>query len=870
MDKEKLIRCFVGLCMILFFFGISDKRAAAQTTEQARDVVGLIGIMKEQKDGAFITGAYATREELAYMLVKASAYAAAGENYKVLQLFSDVPSKDRNAEYIQKAAMKGYMSGYSDGKFRPKKAATRKEAIYGTLGILGYTKEDFAGKVSSARYDTFQELGLAKNLSLRENDRLTQADCITIFYNLLNAKQKSGEIYGKTLGYALNEDSVIDYNSVLKMKTKGPLMAEKGWEKQLSQKLEKYKIILGERTISPKSIPTSSILYYAEEAGKIWVYDQKILGSLEAINESQSLPQELVVAGTAYAIEKPDRFKVLMKNNGIQKGMNVVLLLGRDSKVAAILPLNKTLVSDQWQRQTGLDSNKAVIYKNDKEASQQELNQGDIAYFNSKLNTIWVYDKKISGLLQAVTMTQGQPQEFTIAGVNYTVENPKEMKISLKEQAIRVGAPVVLQLGREDKVAGLVKLEGTLAQNNWQQKLTFSPKDGLVYKNGWKAAYEDIGDKAAIYYSNELKTLWVYDKKAYGVLETINPSAADPEEIVVAGKSYDLKTQQPIGYTPDDNNLSGELVENPWGKRLRENGVKEGDNVVLLFGYNNKVIDIQPISKMPVMITGYVLGTQNKVVKNQDQSSGISRILRVVDTDSVIREFPCEDTSIDKGAVVLITFQNTKPVITKAALGNRLETLKNITSKEIAADARLLEIKDQSYHKLTVAQLKQGNYNADNIVYAQLNSKNEITDLIVKNVTDSLYQYGLLKTFTLLGEGDTGFAIQYTFDLGGTEVTMTSDTAQWNVNPGPRAIYAENGKIKDMQALEEVPIAYISEKQANTGDAVYQIADNAAVYFYKNGEYYVSDLEHIGGAKGYRIRGYKRQQGSIRVIIASN
>jgi hypothetical protein len=90
-------------------------------------------------------------------------------------------------------------------------------------------------------------------------------------------------------------------------------------------------------------------------------------------------------------------------------------------------------------------------------------------------------------------------------------------------------------------------------------------------------------------------------------------------------------------------------------------------------------------------------------------------------------------------------------------------------------------------------------------------------------------------------------------------------------NPGPKAIQIVDNELKDMQNLNEVRIAYISGKQANTSEAVYRIADDVLVYFYKNGEYYSGSLEDISNFDGRHVNGYMKQlQGPIRVIIVTD
>lgn len=746
--KHLLKLILMNLIIILVVFGSTGSTASAETESNISSIIDLTGIMKNSNGNPIMKKTYVNRKEFAQMLVQASPYAGEIKSTNQLKLFKDVPKNTRQSAYIQIAVTKGYMSGYLGGKFKPSKAVTFQEAVYSTLCLLGYSKDDFVGQLSDARYDKFKELGLSKNLSCSESDKLTKEDCEILFYNLLNAKQKNGEIYGKSLGYSLNSEDKVDYQSIFVKIVKGPYVAKDGWREKLTSELYSYNILLNGEAITFADIKDNDIVYYAEQAKTIWVYNDKIYGTLD----------------------------------------NIVYSLG-------------------------------------------------------------------------------EPQELTISGTNYAVENSKEMKKTLKNSSIQVGMPVVLLLGLDDKASKILKLSGIVAEDNWQLELTFDIGQGTIYKNGAKVSSSDIESTDVIYYSNELKTLWIYDEKEYGVLEEISPNLSAPESIVVAGKTYYLELH-PLNSSKKASNEVN-LVENVWGDNLQTNGVSEGDNVVVLFGCNGKVADVRTVSEMPVTIIGYVLSLEKKVTKDENQYSTVKQILRIVDTGGTVREFPCNEFAFEKGNIVEVTFKNGSPIITKIGISSSAIP-SDITSKMIAKDARIIDVKDTSYSKLTISELKESNYNVGTILYYKLNSSDELTDLILYNASDSLYQFGLLKKVSCFSEEAGSFYYEFIFDIGGTETTISTDLPQWNFTLGPKILQFSNNQLKDMQNMKEVSIAYISGKQANTGDAVYRITDDVIVYFYKNGEYYKGTLSDATNTNNCRVLGYVNQsQGPIRIIIVS-
>jgi hypothetical protein len=730
---------------ITFF---AESKVYAQTDSTVSEIIDLTGITRDTKGNPVVDGKYVTRAELAQMLVSASSYAGEVNRASKTKLFKDVSNSNQSA-YIEIAVSKAYMSGYLRGEFKPDKAVTFKEAIYGTLAILGYTNEDFSGKLTDARYDKFRELGLNDNLSLSETDKLTKKKCEILFYNLLNAKMKSGDVYAKSLGYSLNENNKIDYQALLAIKTKGPVVTKSGWDKVLKNKLYSYKIWRDGMAVTANMVDDSSIAYYAEQSRTIWIYSQKIYGTLDNISYNAGKPRVFTVAGTDYTIEKPEDMNKLIKDTGIQKGMLIILLLGRNDEVAYILPIQ-----------------------------------------------------------------------------------------SMKADSI------------------------------WHNKLSFDVNSATVYKNGSKVTADDIESGDVIYYSNELKTLWAYNKKAFGVIKTITPNTATPQSVVVAGVTYSLDLS-PIDSTADSIDKTNNLVENAWGKRLDENGIEEGDNVVVLFGYDGKVADICTVDKMAVTLTGYVLSVADKIVKDEGTySSGMKRVIKMVDTQGVVREFPCTDTSIDKQTIVLVSFKDGQPIIAKVnTTQNRVPS--DINTKKMAEGVRLLEINNQNFSVITAKELQNIAWSEAQVVYYQLNSKDEITDLILSNVTYSAYKYALLKKVVFPEFDSFGGLIQFTFAVGDTELSLTADSVKGDMNPGPKALSVQDNKIVDIQPLTQVQVSYIKDMQANTGDAVARISDDVQVYFYTKGEYYSAKLENITNFKSNGIKGYMDLQGLIRIIIVT-
>lgn len=862
MNKAKYIIkvCFMCLLLGIFISGAAGMKAYA-SENKITDIMDLSGITRDKTGNSIVKGKYATREEFAQMLVQASSYNDEVKNTNRLSLFQDVNKESSKAAYIQLAVSKGYMSGYLGGVFKPKKAVSLQEAVYGALNLLGYPKTDFTGNMSDARYAKFKELGLGKNLSCSANSKLTKKDCENLFYNVLNAKLKTGDIYGKALGYTVDEDGKIDASAMFDKKVEGPYLTKSGWSKVLSRKLSTYSILLNNKKADAADIKNGSVAYYSESANKVWVYTHKVYGNLDSITSNNNLVQELSVSGTNYSVDQPKKMNDMIRNADIKKGMLVALILGRDGTASYIAPIKSTLAVGNWQQKASLSLSKCTILKNNLKASPKDIKDSDVIYYSKELSRIWDFDKKVFGSLDNVTYDQNEPQQIAVSGVNYTVKSPEEINKELKASSIQNGTVVVALFGWDDKVSNILPLSSRLAGANWQQDLSFNTSEVNIYKDGNRVTSANVDSNDIIYYNSKMQTVWAYGKKVYGVIKSISPNLSAPDQAIIAGKTYTLKLNPINGAA----NSSSDPSENAWGKLFREEGIHEGDNVVASLGFNGQVVDISTVEKMPVTFAGYVLKFSEMPVKDTNSNeSSLSPSIQIVDTEGVIREFPCSDKSFNIGAIVEVSFTNNKPVVTTINSDTFKNNSTGFIDPKVAAGARILEVKDLTYNTITTAQLREINWGSGNVLYCRRNTAGEISDLILKYIPSSTYQYGFLKKAT----GDDFGGLVLTFDFGGTDTTITTNNPNGSTALGAKAVQIVDGSIKEMKDLTGIQLSYISGNQANTGSDVYRIADDAVVYLYKDGNYYKETLEDVTNFSTYKVKGYiEPTQDIIHVII---
>ena len=178
-----------------------------------------------------------SRGEFAKMIAKSSKYKDSVSSISQSDVFKDVKKDNQYASYIKLVAKEGYMSGYLGGMFRPENAVTYRDLVRAIISLLGYTNEDFVGDQINGRYELFCSLDLNENIIDRDiNGLVNKKDCVNAIYNMLKAKNKSGQTYGTSnFNLSINSDGELNASGLLKVKMNGPYILKKG--QSLSQML---------------------------------------------------------------------------------------------------------------------------------------------------------------------------------------------------------------------------------------------------------------------------------------------------------------------------------------------------------------------------------------------------------------------------------------------------------------------------------------------------------------------------------------------------------------------------------------------------------------------------------------------------------
>lgn len=331
-------KLFAGLLAVLLTAALvlpalpasaADETAVQQTIQAMGVIVG------DEKGNLDLSGSV-TRAQFAKMMIAASTYKDSVSAASGSSPFKDVRYTHWAASYVQTAVNAGWLTGYTDGTFRPDKTVTLEEAASAVLRMLGYTASDFYGAYPAAQLAKFASLGLGENISKTQGQTLSRRDCMYLFYNLMGTKTASGSYYGTTLGYSVNTAGEVDYSSLILENMQGPFVLESG---ALTSALSftPSAVYLNGASSSLSAAALYDVYYYNADMRTVWIYRNQVSGVYTAASPSTAAPSAVTVAGSAYTLASSSAAYALSDLGDYGIGDTVTLLLGRDGTVVGVI-----------------------------------------------------------------------------------------------------------------------------------------------------------------------------------------------------------------------------------------------------------------------------------------------------------------------------------------------------------------------------------------------------------------------------------------------------------------------------------------------------------------------------------------------------
>lgn len=322
----------VGLLML----PVSARSTTVPAQQEVTQAVNALGIMVGDEQGNMQLDRTVTRAEFITMAVKASPN---GDQVGQASTspYPDVPYTHWAAGYVEAGVAAGLITGYSDGTFRPSNQITLAEGVTIVLQLLGYGSDSFSGAYPSPQMALYHSLKLERGLSAQNsNDVLTRHDAMYLFYNILSTNSKSGTPYINSLGHSLNAAGEVDLVALINDVMDGPLVTTGNWQSSIPFSLSGATVTRNGDPSSLSKVQENDVIYWCQSMRTLWVYSEKVVGTIQSIAPSTAAPTAVTIGGRSYELDSASAVYALSDLGSYGLGDTVTLLLGRQGKVAAV------------------------------------------------------------------------------------------------------------------------------------------------------------------------------------------------------------------------------------------------------------------------------------------------------------------------------------------------------------------------------------------------------------------------------------------------------------------------------------------------------------------------------------------------------
>ncbi len=301
-------------------------------------ILDVLNIMTYDKNGNFNEGQYVTRAALSKILVNSSKYKGVATASSRISPFADVLHTHWSAPYVSVASKNKFMTGYSDGTFRPERNVLFEETLSATLRLLGYTNEDYTGGYPAGQIAKAEDIGLLEGISAYQGLPMQRSEMAKLVYNFLNTPAKGeSSIYATNLGYTPTSE-LLTIGDVFKDNVTGPVTVKPGTLSSLGHTFARvYKDGNGAKI---SDIENYDIIYYSKNSSSVWAYSRKISGIVNEILPNKESPTSVTVSGVKYPLNYYAAQRAFGLD-GLKAGETVTMLLDKNGNVCDAYPASE-------------------------------------------------------------------------------------------------------------------------------------------------------------------------------------------------------------------------------------------------------------------------------------------------------------------------------------------------------------------------------------------------------------------------------------------------------------------------------------------------------------------------------------------------
>lgn len=401
-------------------------------------------------------------------------------------------------------------------------------------------------------------------------------------------------------------------------------------------------------------------------------------------------------------------------------------------------------------------------------------------------------------------------------------------------------------------------LDGPFVVQSSLSALGISSDGATVYRNGYLSSADAIAKYDVVYYSKGLNSIWAYANAVTGVYQSASPSTASPTSVTVSGNTYSLGTSEAT--------LSLSTL----------GSLNIGDMITLLLGKDGEVVFALPADEYAQDIYGVVTSVSYETYQNAVGNTSTARTLTVIATDGQSYLIPCTNTSYAEDDLVQVTFSTDSAQVSSLKGKTLSGTYSSgmLGKKALADDIRILDVRENEAVRIYSSRLLGATLDSSDVRFYTENAQGEVSDLILRDFTGDLYEYGIITSVTENTEG-MSLSGSYKYLVNGETQTVSTNNKTLGASYGPARLTLEDGQLSSVMALSQIrnPTS-ISMLGITNEDGTWYFSDSCSVYLQQNGAYPLLSLTELqNNFSKYNVKAYydkdTQDGGRIRIIVAT-
>ena len=146
-----------------------------------------------------------------------------------------------------------------------------------------------------------------------------------------------------------NSSGVVDYAMLKSENLVGPItVTSSNWYETENIDASSAIVMRDGVKTTLSEIEFYDIAYYSKELNTIWTYSKKVTGIYESASPNKDSLTSVTISGTTYEIESASAFNALSSSGTYNFGDSVTLLIGRNGKIADVMPKSSAQAEDLY------------------------------------------------------------------------------------------------------------------------------------------------------------------------------------------------------------------------------------------------------------------------------------------------------------------------------------------------------------------------------------------------------------------------------------------------------------------------------------------------------------------------------------------